>query len=1053
MPVPVRMLTAIFLCMLAFAHLPGCGSAGGGESSSTNGGRDLNLSLATTTGATSIPADGTSSVTVQMTVTRASGEGVANTPVVFSSNAGTLAAAMAAASAAKALPGATSRRAAQSGPVTVNTDANGVAQAILTSSTNVEMATVVAEVMDFRQSIQINFISGIPEQLELTAQPTTVGTDQTSTIRATVTDADGAPLEQVSVSFALVTNNSGASLSTPTALTDDAGQAGVVYSPGTTAGTDTIQATVSGNLTATVNVTVQQVTTAADSLDLLVSSPQMDSDGSETVTLTALVRDTNNNFLAGIPVTFSANSGGIEVVNGTTDAAGTATAQLSTAGDPTNRTITVTATSGGLTSTNSVQVSGTTIAISGVNSLVLGGTTTLSILLQDSGGDGIPFQTITVTSNQGNTLSAATVTTDSNGQATVDVTADSPSNDTVTAAALGTSGVITLVVSSADFSFIAPAPDAPANQREVPLETLQMVTIRWLEAGVPQVGETINFFATRGNLTAASEVTDANGEASVQISSTTAGPAVITAAAATANGPSSQVAIEFVATTANSLILQASPTTLSINPTGSNQQQSIITAVVRDAENNLVKNQQVSFVLTDSTNGFIFPASATTDSFGRASTVYTAGATASAQDGVIINAEVVGTVGCDPTDAIPTGPCDQVRLTVAQQALFVKLGTGNLIQALSDTQYAKPYSVLVTDANANPIANARVELNISPARYQKGFYTLFFNESGVCIGWGKVLTVNGTVGDDADAACNNEDLNRNGILNPGEDINNNAILDPGNIATAPTTVITDTSGFALFDVVYAREFTWAEIQLEARTTVAGSEASSTATFFLPGLASDFDDCDVSPPGQVSPYGVATTCSCDDAVDPTCPTRTFLGPVLVQADTPIVPAAGGVVTFTVAGGAERTYLIEATDGTLSAQRINFGETFTLTVPADGTFSQILVTVTDEVTLQTSTVTITQQSITFVSITPNGVTVPAAGETITFNVAGGTETDYTVTATGTCTLDLATPPTLTFGDSFDLICPANNTGTQLSVVITVIDNVIPTQTATAFVTRQP
>jgi hypothetical protein len=941
--------------------------------------------------------------------------------------------------------------------VTVNTDANGVAQAILTSSTNVEMATVVAEVMDFRQSIQINFISGIPEQLELTAQPTTVGTDQTSTIRATVTDADGAPLEQVSVAFALVTNNSGASLSAPTALTDDAGQAGVVYSPGATAGTDTIQATVSGSLTATVNVTVQQVTTAADSLELLVSSPQMDSDGSETITLTALVRDTNNNFLAGIPVTFSADSGGIEVTNGTTDAAGTATAQLRTAGDPTNRTITVTATSGGLTSTNSVQVSGTTIAISGVNSLVLGGTTTLSILLQDSGGNGIPLQTVTVTSNQENTLSAETVTTDSNGQATVDVTADSPNNDTVTAAALGASGGITLVVSSADFSFITPDPDAPANQREVPLETLQTVIIRWLEAGVPQVGETINFFATRGDLTAASDVTDANGEASVQISSTTAGPAVITAVAAVANGPSSQAAIEFVATTANSLILQASPTTLSTNPAGSNQQQSIITAVVRDAANNLVKNQQVSFVLTDSTNGFIFPASATTDSFGRASTVYTASSTASAQDGVIIDAEVVGTVGCDPTDAIPTGPCDQVRLTVAQQALFVKLGTGNLIQALSDTQYAKPYSVLVTDANANPIANARVELNIYPTRYQKGFYTLFFNESGVCVGWGKVLAVNDGNGlgfvDDTDAACNNEDLNRNGILNPGEDINANAILDPGNIATAPTMVTTDETGFALFDVVYAREFTWVEIQLEARTTVAGSEASSTATFFLPGLADDFNDCDVSPPGQISPYGVATTCSCDEAVDPTCPTRTFLGPVLVQADTPIVPAAGGVVTFTVAGGAERTYLIEATDGTLSAQRINFGETFTLTVPADGTFSQIIVTVTDEVTLQTSTVTITQQSVTFVSITPNSVTVPAAGETITFNVAGGTETDYTVTATGTCTLDLATPPTLTFGDSFDLICPANNTGTQLSVVITVIDNVIPTQTATAFVTRQP
>src|SRR5206468_124841 len=113
----------------------------------------------------------------------------------------------------------------------------------------------------------------------------------------------------------------------------------------------------------------------------------------------------------------------------------------------------------------------------------------------------------------------------------------------------------------------------------------------------------------------------------------------------------------------------------------------------------LVKNQTVSFTLTDATGGSIFPPSAVTDSFGRASTVYTAGAAPSAQNGVIINAAVGAVTG-------------QVRLTVAQQALFVILGTGNLILTPSNTQFAQPYSVLVTDANGNPIANATVELTI-----------------------------------------------------------------------------------------------------------------------------------------------------------------------------------------------------------------------------------------------------------------------------------------------------------------------------------------------------
>jgi hypothetical protein len=263
---------------------------------------------------------------------------------------------------------------------------------------------------------------------------------------------------------------------------------------------------------------------------------------------------------------------------------------------------------------------------------------------------------------------------------------------------------------------------------------------------------------------------------------------------------------------------------------------------VRDASGNLVKNQIVSFTLTDNTSGSIFPASAITDSFGQASTVYTAGAVPSAQDGVRIDARVGGITST-------------VQLTVAQQSLFVTLGTGNLIQPLSDTQYAKPYSVLVSDANSNPVAGVSVELNIFPTRYQKGVYVQLFDSiTGTFISWVKQFAPPPTT-------CNNEDVNRNGILDTGDmDTNNNGELEPGNIAAVPITVTTDATGFAFFDVVYAREFTWAEVELEARATVAGSESSSKAKFFLPGLATDFDQEDVSPPGVVSPFGTATTCA-------------------------------------------------------------------------------------------------------------------------------------------------------------------------------------------------
>ena len=572
-------------------------------------------------------------------------------------------------------------------------------------------------------------------------------------------------------------------------------------------------------------------------IDLLVSSPQLDSDGSDTVTLTALVRTVTNNIVSGAVVNFTADSGLIQVVRATTDATGTATALLTTGGDPTNRTINATATTGTLTpATNMVQVTGTTLTLSGATASVLGSTTPLSILLRDSGGNGIPNRLVTLSSALANTLTPSTVSTNFTGGGTVNVTVLVAGTDTIQASALGAMGTATLSISAANFSFTMP--QAGTN---VPLNTLQTVVVHWEEAGVPVPdGRTVNFSATRGMLSAPSALT-VNGNATVTISSNEAGIAVISASAP--GGPSSQVTIEFFATTPNAMVLQAFPTTLGINPGGSTAQQSVIAAIVQDVNGNLVKGQTVSFTLADITGGSIFPPSAVTDSFGRASTVYTASAVPSAQNGVIITA-VVGAV-----------PPVQVRLTVAQQALFVILGTGNLILTPSNTQFAQPYSVLVTDVNGNPVTNATVELTILPTRYSKGIYTQDCPPGG---GWRQLVAT----------TCDNEDLNRNGILDLtpiDEDVNGNDKLDPGNVATVSVPggrVTTDANGFAFFNVVYAREFaTWVEVALQARATVAGSEGLSQAKFFLLGLASDYAaDCTVPPPGVVSPYGFAGVCT-------------------------------------------------------------------------------------------------------------------------------------------------------------------------------------------------
>ncbi len=891
MPAKVRMTMVFLLALLPIALFLGCGSNSDGGSDTPTQGESLNLTLNSTSGANTLTADGTSTLGLVMSVSNQDGQPVANVAVKFATTAGTLSAVGAANANART---AELRQTATTSTITVPTDANGAARVNLTASNAVGTATITAETPDgHRQSFVVSFVSGVPANISLSVTPTAVGVGDTATATATVTDIDGRPVAGTAVIFSITTNSSAATLNQTTVTTDGNGIASATYTGGAIRGTDTIQVSV-GTITTTTSVVVQGETSSASTIDLLVSSAQMDSSGVETVTLTALVRDANNNFVSGQEVTFAADSGGIQVTNNITDASGAATAELSTAGDPANRLINLTALAGTLSAANTVNVSGTTLTIGGTNSLVLGDSATLSISLQDSGTEGIAQEEVTITSIN-NQLSleplgenesgfqSLNVTTDSNGQAFVQITAANGGQDTITATAMvrdnepTITATTSLSVSADDFTFIAP----DAGIREVALNDPIEVTVQWLDTGTPQDGRNINFFATRGKLTkngdrlANPQVTgptainpdELPGQLSVEVTATTAGPALITAEVDEPDGPAAQIAIEFVATDPTRLILQASPSQLGVNLPGDNEHKSIITAVVRDQDNNLVKNQQVVFTLTDITGGSIFPSSATTDSFGRASIAYTAGSSVSAQDGVLIDAEVVGKTNddCVPTDTAPTGPCDRVTLTVGQQSLFVTLGTSHLINGLDDTRYAKPYSVLVTDANSNPVQGAVVELSIFPVRYKKGFYYPFTTNAGCA--WAQVLTVspvnNFNFDDDNDRACENEDINRNGIIETGEDVNNNGELDPENPATVPVQVTTDESGFGIFDVTYAREFTWTTVELEARTVIAGSEFSSKSTFELPGLASDFNNCEISPPGRLSPYGQARSCICDE----------------------------------------------------------------------------------------------------------------------------------------------------------------------------------------------
>ena len=603
------------------------------------------------------------------------------------------------------------------------------------------------------------------------------------------------------------------------------------------------------------------VPTAA-SIQLLVSSPQMASSGGNTVDLTAIVLSATRQTVSGRTVTFSAGTDATAYVDnisegGVSDTNGIVTARLNLGGDKVNRTITLTATADSVTATNSVDVTGTTVTISGNSSLAFGAATTLTLAVRDSIGNALKNTTVSVSSKTGNTidLTPATGITNSSGQISATVTATAAGDDVISASAAGASAAQTLTISADSFAFTTPAKNPDGSAPQIDLGAAGAVSINWTNAGVAQVGQQVTFSASRGTVAGGNPATtDAAGDTSgVTVSSTTAGPAIITAYGP-GGTPAATLDVIFVATSAASATVQAIPGTVQVT-TGSPSQSnnsSTITVQVRDAANNLVKDAGVSFTITsDNTGGGLTSSTGLTDISGSASVTYIAGGTSSAQNGVIISATVTAIRGVPLPPPVVTGT---TTLTVSGQSLQVRLGTDNTVGTTPLPQNAnvKTYVAIVTDAAGNPVVNTTVQFALRPSRYRKGFFVP--DPTGIF--WVQNIT----------ATCPNEDLNFNGILDPGEGLvawpaGVTPALLPGAVASVNATAVTDTGGAATATLTYAKSYSlWTEVTLEARTSVTTNDPPTQQTFFLPGVATDYDNVLENPPGQPSPFGINTSCA-------------------------------------------------------------------------------------------------------------------------------------------------------------------------------------------------
>lgn len=768
-----------------------------------------------------------------------------------------------------AVQGATvtfSSTAGQLSQIQATSDANGQATAVLSTGGDSALPptiTVSASASGHTASLPISVVNGTTNNvasINVTAASPTLSSSastpaQGDQITATVLDSNLNPVAGVTVQFSA---GAGA-LANINAVTDANGQAtAVLTNGGSSALPSTI--TVTAKVGSITGSKIISVVNPIATVTLLAASPQLLSSTSQVSqgdVLTVIVTDSNGNLVQGVPVTFTASGGALQVTQGTTNAAGTATAVLTTGGVPFNRTLSVTATAGGINSNVlTINVVGTTLVISGSPVVGSGSTSTYTVTLSDSSGNGIGSTHVSLASALGNPLSPTSITTNTLGQGTFTYTGTTGGNDTLTATATGVVGTLDVSVAANRLIFTSPAA-SPTPQ--VDFGVSEPLIVNFTESGAPVVGATIDFTTTRGNLSATQATTDGSGNATVNISSSGAdgaGGAVITAQVTCIpphvcppndSGPTATLTIVFVATPPNAILMQASPSTVALGAS------STVTATLRDSFGNLVANQQVDFTLTDVSGGTLSASNAITNSAGIASVTYIASQASSATKGVRIDGTVHNFPLVTTTGYPGTSSPAPALITVSKTALEVRIGQSKEIN--TDPQdhaaYQFPMDVIVQDSAGNPAPiNTIVNVRVISARYFKGTYHINF----VTNLYEPSYSVAG--------GCVSEDANNNGILDSGEDNNGNGVVDPGNVATVPATVTLTANGTGPFNLEYPKNYSnWVQVDVQATATVAGSEGSTDALVILPPSIPDVTPANGLPPGGLnSLFGVDATCA-------------------------------------------------------------------------------------------------------------------------------------------------------------------------------------------------
>ncbi len=623
------------------------------------------------------------------------------------------------------------------------------------------------------------------------AATTVVNNLTTVSARATVRNGSGTPIAGQVVTF---TQEGGLARFVPaggTALTDANGVATVQVLPASSdsAGAGTLRAeTVVG--TAAVSTTMSfsvplgssdTATSRVTNFALLLDKSTLPNSGGQTVKLTVVAVDANNNVVPGATVAVATDANTIYVPGGTvTNAQGEFTGTIGLGSDKTDRTVTATTTVNGIVKQTTFQIAGSQLELTlSPPVLTPGGAATATARLTDSAGTAIAGKAISFTGDIAS-LAGRQATTDATGNVAL--------------------------------TFTAPT-------------TAGSYLIRAAASGITK-------------------------QVSVQVGASNVIPVAVFLPA---ENPS----------------LAADPNVLAPNAPGSTSSQSQLKFLFLNSQNQPVPNVRVRFSIASTGQGSFDSTISTgnsvvyTNAAGVATAAFIPGSTGSPTDGIIIRACYSATDTVDCTNSVTA------RLTIAAQALAVSIGNDNLLASASGT-YTKEFVVTVADAAGRAVANAPVDISLDITHYGKGAFDQAITFP-LAVGFSNSYVPDATTSPSmfgSRVSCINEDINRNGFVDPGENINfsvdsfGQATLEPrrSDIILSyvdPTVRTTNASGILLVKVQYSQRYaTWLAYRIRATTTVAGSQGSAERTFVTTFLEEDLANGSFLTP----PYGTASCSS-------------------------------------------------------------------------------------------------------------------------------------------------------------------------------------------------